>query len=77
MGEAFGSYYNFAPFLLTERQINAAKGAIFGLTEPRAQRSTQTAIDAAIADTTDDSLNDMFAWVRAVSWFETTVLGNN
>lgn len=66
IAQAFGSYANPAPFLLTERQINAAKGRIFSLRAPQAVSNTRTNARLAIAQPTDQNINRLFSAVRAV-----------
>lgn len=67
IAECFGTTNNPAPFLLTDRQINAAKGAIFTLRAPQSAGNLDANLRAAVADPTTDNLNEMFAHVRAVS----------
>jgi hypothetical protein len=71
ISESFGTARNPDPFLLTEDQINGAKGSLFHLQAPSNQASTMRAAELAVSNRgtaaqVQDSINAMFAHVRAV-----------
>jgi len=67
ISQAFGSYNNPSPFILTDRQINVAKGALFSLNPPLNTDNLQDRARTAIRSPTEFNLNRMFAHIRAVS----------
>jgi hypothetical protein len=71
IAESFGTTRNPDPFLLTEAQINAAKGSLFALEVPLLldtieHRARIAATNVETAQQIQDSVNEMFAPVRAV-----------
>lgn len=68
--ESFGSNTNSAPFLLVDRQINAAKGKLFGLEAPRDLAKLRKEAQRAADSPSTANLNRLFSRLRAVSSFD-------